>query len=501
MTQYLEGSYPGVFRLASGMEVPGQLTLAGPNTSFLAWSDKFSIYHGDFRSVNGELYDSRQVSLIDCQDQQIDEGILSHGGMYVSWADRSGKPTRTNYTIELDPSYVLFGEYYLSPNEAVVHRLHFVFEDIGALFYDERAIGYVAGKTGNAKIREVVKQIMLSGGVSREDTTAEMMGAEVNFGIARAKPFIDVQTMLGRLQAWRRLESDGDANHRTLRSEVIITLDFEGAHTLEYAIRRTRRIIEFFNLVSGRHQNLVWLKLETSKAESSLELYVYPEYERQSRLQARDVLLDGINRPDEFGEVLTNWLERERNELWRDVRTRLATHTQERSRFSVDRLVGLSNIFDVLPSAEYPPANRSEDIKRAIEGCKEAFSEMAPDSMERAMNALGRIHQHTLRDKALYRTEILTRRIGDRIPQISMVIAEAIKSRNFYVHGSGTDPGPDTARFLADTLEFVFAGSDLVEVGWDIRHWCDTCLPSSHPFSAYLGSYTDRLEQMKKGGR
>ena len=60
----------------------------------------------------------------------------------------------------------------------------------------------------------------------------------------------------------------------------------------------------------------------------------------------------------------------------------------------------------------------------------------------------------------------------------------------------------DTARFFADTLEFTFLGSDLVEAGWDIEHWYETRFGagrprSGHPFAAYIGMYADRLQRMK----
>ena len=498
MKQRREGSYPGTFQFASGTEVPGQLTFAGRHISFLAWSDKFSIYHSDFRFITGELYDAWKVSLIDCQDQQIDENMLSFGGMYNVGIDENGAPIKTNYTVELNPSYVLFGTHHLSPHEAVVHKMHFALEDAGALFYDEHVIGHVVGATANSNIKEIVKEIMLSRRQFREDDiTTKVQAAGVFFGMVRTKPFINTTTILGQICAWHKLEPEGDINYRTLRNEVLITLEFDESLIFDEAMRRTRSVLEFFNLISGRPQNLKLLTLETSKDESGLDVYVFPEYERQTRLQARDALVDGVNRSDEFSRMLTNWLDKERNKLWRDVRTRLATYTCERNQFGVDHLVGLANIFDVLPSTEYPPVDRSDDVECAIKECKKVFKQLAPETMEPAMNALGRLHMPSLRDKVKYRAQVLTEKIGDKIPDIDIVIDEAVKYRNYLVHGSGTDVDPDVARFFADTLEFVFASSDLVESGWDIRYWCDTRLPSSHPFAAYLGSYTERLARMK----
>ena len=198
--------------------------------------------------------------------------------------------------------------------------------------------------------------------------------------------------------------------------------------------------------------------------------------------------------------MLANWLERDENELWRDIRARVVTYSLERSGFGVDRLVGLANVFDAVP-VSYPPVAPAQGEDRAIREAKEAFRTFAPDALERAMNALGRIRMLPLRDKVKLRAQILTERIGDRIPDVDAVIDKAILGRNNLVHGSGKPVSSDSTRFLADTLEFIFSGSDLVDAGWDIEHWCDTRVPSSHPFAGYIGSYAQNLERVTKGDR
>ena len=162
---------------------------------------------------------------------------------------------------------------------------------------------------------------------------------------------------------------------------------------------------------------------------------MFPEHERDSRLQGHDVLVDGVNRADEFNGMLTSWLERD--DLWRDVRTRLATYTYPRSQFGADRIVGLANLFDVLP-IDYPPLERNSKIEQAITECRQIFQDISPDASTRAMNALGRMHARPLRAKVKLRAQVLTDRIGERIPDIGSVIDAAIRYRNYLVHGSGT---------------------------------------------------------------
>ena len=498
MNQQYEGARPGVFSLSNGMEVPGQLSLAGRDTSFLAWSDKLAIYHSDFRSITGRLYDARNVSLIDCQDQHLGDGQLSFGGMYNSGIKPSGEPQRTHYTLEVDPSHVIFGEVHLRPAEAAVSRVHLIPEDILALFHDERVIATVAGLTGNEKIKAIAREIMRDGGkLSETDLAGKLWATEVNFGLVPMEPVLNVETTLGRVIVGNQITSDGDANRRTLRNEVTLTLEFDEPVVFDTAMRRMQRVLEFLNLVIGRPQNLEQLTLGTTKADTALEVYVYPEYEGRSRWQAQDTLVDGVNRSEEFGDMLVDWLRRDA--LWRDVRTRLATYSQERSRFGVDRLVGLANIFDAVPMP-YPRVELAEGEDCAIRKTKEIFRRYAPDAAERAMNSLGRMRMLPLKEKVKLRARILTDRIGDRTPDIDAVIDKAVAGRNYFVHGSG-DPVPsDAARFLAKTLQFVFSASDLVDAGWDIKRWCDSRIPSSHPFAGYISSYAENLERMNNAG-
>jgi hypothetical protein len=51
--------------------------------------------------------------------------------------------------------------------------------------------------------------------------------------------------------------------------------------------------------------------------------------------------------------------------------------------------------------------------------------------------------------------------------------------------------------FFTNTLEFVFAASDLIEAGWDIKAWSEIGTVMSHPFGAYRLTYTRNLEELK----
>jgi hypothetical protein len=93
------------------------------------------------------------------------------------------------------------------------------------------------------------------------------------------------------------------------------------------------------------------------------------------------------------------------------------------------------------------------------------------------------------------RAKLITDKI--RFPELELVVDQAIDCRNYYVHGSGTkidySRNTDLVTFFTDTLEFIFAASDLVESGWDITAWANQGTTCSHPFGRYLIDYQGEL--------
>jgi len=118
------------------------------------------------------------------------------------------------------------------------------------------------------------------------------------------------------------------------------------------------------------------------------------------------------------------------------------------------------------------------------------------------LGALGRIGKASLKHKIRYRSQNILDVIGSKFPEIHTVIDEAVICRNHYVHGS--DPSFDyntnfdSVQFFTDTLEFIFAASDLVEAGWDVAAWCAKPTSMSHPFGRYRATYFESLGQLKK---
>jgi hypothetical protein len=83
-----------------------------------------------------------------------------------------------------------------------------------------------------------------------------------------------------------------------------------------------------------------------------------------------------------------------------------------------------------------------------------------------------------------------------------LVTDEAVNCRNHYVHGSKSRHDYDSnfsdlVPFFVDTLEFVFATSDLIEAGWDAKAWSENPTSMTHRFGSYRVNYCEQLTRLR----
>jgi len=161
-------------------------------------------------------------------------------------------------------------------------------------------------------------------------------------------------------------------------------------------------------------------------------------------------------------------------------------------------------MFDILPASAFPVVEPlSLQLADARTVARKAFKAL-PSSPERnsVLNALGRIGKLNLKRKIYYRVKLIVDTVGARFPELELVTGHAVDCRNLYVHGSPEEfnygAHADRLSFFTDTLEFVFAASDLIEAGWDIVEWIKEGTTMSHPFGRYCVGYAARLDALKK---
>jgi hypothetical protein len=222
-----------------------------------------------------------------------------------------------------------------------------------------------------------------------------------------------------------------------------------------------------------------------------------PRSEDERSPGPHDVLIDGIRRRTEFAKVLRSWFALD--EVRRDARLRFAHAFSKTNVFSEDRLIGAANMFDLLPGDAVPnKSSISEELSRAKAAACALFQAL-PHSPERdsILSALGRLGTASLPRKVLHRAKIVTEAFPALKSDMELVVREAIKCRNHYVHGSEASydylADGDAIPFFTSVLEFVFGTSELIECGWNAA----ASTGGSHPFAELIRTWAPRVQNLK----
>jgi hypothetical protein len=214
-----------------------------------------------------------------------------------------------------------------------------------------------------------------------------------------------------------------------------------------------------------------------------------------------DLLMDAVRDTRSFSDVLSNWLVRHHE--WRDARGRFFNSFAGQKSYTIDRLIGAANMFDILPQAAVPSdVEVSTELATAAALVKSAFKRLeATPERNSVLSAIGRIGKANLKQKIQHRAQVLLNAVPERFPDLIFVLDEAVNCRNYYVHGNSPrfdyDQNFNAVVFFIDALEFVFAASDLIEAGWDVRVWADQYSSVRHPFDCVRIDYRQRLENLK----
>jgi hypothetical protein len=487
----IEGSKrSGTFTILPGKELNGELSFKGSETSLHVYDRApFDTHAIPELCITGVLQDLTKVSLIGC----ITPPVPGSG-----W-----RGEERYYFADIFPHFVVYGDHHIRPAEKPVSEVDFVIDDASTLFYDFDAFGSVI------KPLAFIEQISHANGLDREIVTGPH--PVILYFTGKTEIFA-VDTSLGRLSAshsptW----SSGSPDGVYLRNKIYVKLAFKEPLVFEDAINKTLVVLRYLEVLVGRPQNILDLRLRIeSTSEWPVLLGVYwstPPKRDQTNEERKphpsDVLLNGGMQPVQFSRVARSWLDRQ--QTWHDSRLRFSNSFAKQNFYDIDRLVASANMFDILPPQAVPAAVRiPEEIEDAKKACQKIFDEL-PVSAERdsVLGALGRVGTSTLKQKIRHRAQIIMDVVGNRgwFPELTMVTDEAVNCRNHYVHG--TEPRFDYSGnfevvvFFTNTLEFVFAASDLIEAGWDIATWRGHGTAMTHPFGAYWANYDECLQELK----
>jgi hypothetical protein len=488
MDKVENSKWAGKFTVPPGKDVYGELTLSGAKTSlYLHDKDFFSTLSIPDQYIKGVLHDLTKISLIHC---------IPTCGL------GSGNRGEESYHFStVFPHFVVYGDNHLAPDQKTIVEVDFAVDDASTLFYDFDAFGFLIDA------RPFIEEIANANALQRKITIGP--DPEILYFTGKREIFA-IDTVLGRVSASHNpTHSLGGPNGVRLKNTIFVTITFKESVIFDESILHTSTLLKYFGMLVGRPQNLLTLSLRTeSDQQRPVFLQVYwsmppnrePSHEGE-KPHPSDVLTDAVRQPEEFSRVMANWLDR--HHAWCDARLRFFNSFAEQNHYGLDRLIGSANMFDILPSSAVPPdVQLSDELKAAKEAGRNTFLPL-PSSPERdsVLGALGRIGKASLKQKVRHRAHRIVDAVGERFPELLTVTDEAVNCRNYYVHGG--EPRFDynrnfnTVSFFTETLEFVFAASDLIEAGWDVKTWAKVPTTMSHPFARFRANYAAQLHELK----
>ena len=465
----LEGSVrAGRFKMPNGEQIPGVLTFDGTDTELrLDHDTRFQTPLMEHFDLHGEFsVDRRKVSLLRCVTTM---GLGTH----------SGPGIETTYSAEVGPNLVMIGNHHISSNEKVITRVYFLVDDAVQLFYDYGSFGSLVD--AKPYIDEIAN--------ANHKYLATLDETEVKERVVTGdQPIIvyytgkseicSVSTSLGTVAAENHPSRPlvGGPSGVAIKNAIYSSILFPEPVDVQEATWRAVALVRLLELCAGRPQNMLNIGVLTTKGEHDyLELY-WPrrpyrrkEGEIREKPWAGSILLDPIRRCEEYDRVVPQWLGR--HKLWEEARMHFFTCMHDQQQFGPARITAAANMFDLIPPASLPPVPPKQQF-------------------------------NTLKTNILHRAKIVTDDVPGRFPELEMVIDEAVKCRKRYIHArQGTIEYKDhfgVVVFLTQTLEFLFAASDLIECGWSLKNWLDGGSGGEHPFSKYAYDYQRELGFLKK---
>ena len=488
--------FTGKYTLPGGREVFGSLHICGESSKAELFDDEqFLPIPEVYNYIPGQLHDGRLVSLLQAT-------LMRTGSRFAGSAVRK-------HSAEVFPHFVALGPVHISPSAPCIEKITFAMEDATTIFYDFDAFSTILDtkplipllRNAVAKYRQVE--------FGDHPIVAYFTG---KFEIAAVK------TLIGEVRAEHRptFTSGGPSGVR-IDNEVVVTLTSPEPVTFQEGILRLSVLLRFFSLVTGREQPLRSLTVMLAdQPDRSSPVEVYRSFtprlrwdddqDGSRRPHPADVLVSTHNDSIQYSTVLKNYLESDPER--HDGRARLQNSLKDNRLYTIDRLIAAANLFDIFPDSAYPDrAALTSDLAAATEEARRLFRAL-PDSLERSgvLDALGRVGTLSLKHKIRHRVE--STGLNEHFPRLIDVLKEAVNCRNHYVHGT---PGRidyssnfDVVCFFTDALEFAFAASDLIDVGWDFCAWKSGRPGHSHLFAGFIVNYKDQLryfEELLDGGK
>ena len=475
----------GFFSIGSHHDLPGRLFLQGSNSILHIWfnhsSDLDIIGDQDFikhHSINGILDDGNKVSLIKC---------------VLIGRDSSLGPINTFTNLKFFPSYVILGHNYLCDSDETIAEVSFRFDDEYALLNNHNLLN---SSFPSSNQLEELNRLKIFDKIKLKEENNPIIA----YSIGNSEVF-SIDTTIGNISVHNSDIINEGFKGIHMRRYILTNIKFINSLNIEEMREKINKILRLVEIISGRPQNLLEIKIITQEdklRQLCVHLNTYPKYENNSEPGCYNVLVNAASKPDQFANLMSDWLKRDENEEWQNARHRFSNVWSKQERYSPDRIVAAANMFDLLPGSIFPEEiELPRDLIDAIQASKELFKKLSCSSeRDNFLAYLGQIKKLSLKKKIRHRSQLIKNIIQDDLREIDKITDEAVELRHFYVHGDKPNGRRkklvNFTRFLTDTLEFVFCVSDLIDLNWDFLSWYKKPGRAGHPFNVYMYNYPDQ---------
>lgn len=494
--------YDGPFYIAE-KQASGHLTVKNSRVTLNMLTrgrDHVPFEAGD---LHGVLEGGKKASLLNC----IGRGSATH----------LIKENEVWQNATYEPSFFVIGKKHIDSEFEEVHGIEFSFTNAECLVGFSDAIG--SERPDPEKLREFLeacakkdREILREHGNEFPERPVPEIGTYPE--IAYATGVFDLLSAacdIGELKlSYRRTGMSANAKGVRMKNRLYCRINFNAAASVEGSIRHLHQALLFFELILGRAQrirsiNLIVESAEEGEQEEYLDL-IWCTSDRKNinspkSTHAIDILIDPVNRPEEFSIVFSTWMDTMPD--MEEARQRFSRCLRKASKFGPGRLIASANVFDLLPQRLLPrPSPTLGKLSDLLSKFKSEVKGLPKtDRRDAVLLALGFVAKVSLRDKINFRAEGIKKEFP-KLVDVDVAIKSAVRCRNRYVHGSEGEfkyeKDIPLFAFLTETLEFIFAASDLIDLGWDIGAWSSPGTVQSHPFGAYLVSYGGYMDLLRE---
>ena len=364
--------------------------------------------------------------------------------------------------------YAVFGNVHIYRDKPEIRKVQFGFNDLDTVF------GRLGGDAFDT-ISDPDQHIIDSIERYKPDHALSISGYKrptILYFTGKTDLLPATETVLGRVSAQRAVHWNWSVSGTSVNDYPSITIDFaDEPVTLEAAIDKMSDVRSFFAWILGyspKYTNVKMFMKHPKPDTPDTELDVFMSDRggttgRENKFPG-SMLISPSRQPDIFVEVMGKWLDRNKDR----ERPNTSFFSLMRGMHTIvyqDRMCVAANIFDQLPGGG--------------------------NMLNVAQNRYRRVIRRHL-----------------RLQRMKQVIEAAVNCRHHITHGRTKDDaethGADysdygTVDFLTRALRLVYGASELIECGWDMKHWLTLPNGRDHPFGIFIADYEEAMPKAIPG--